>query len=120
MKNKKLIKLSLILSLIGIICLVLLSLFTEPKLTPISQVNKKQLDNYIKINGNIISIDHKKSDSYSFYIIRLKDESGAIDIISNQDYRLKFNQKIQVIGTVSEYKNQIQIESKKIKILQVS
>jgi len=117
MTNPKFIKFSLIISLVGIICIIFLSIYAEPRLSSIDQINKKQLDNYVKISGAIINIENIKSENYSFYIIRLKDNSSSIDLIYNKNNNLKLNQKIQVIGKVSEYKNELQIEASKIKVL---
>ena len=117
MKNSRLVKFSLIVSLLGILLLIFLSIYSEPKQISIDKINEKQLDNYIKINGTIVNINKIKSDQGYFIIIRLKDFSGLIDILDYQNTNLKINQQIQVIGKVSEYKNQLQVESKKIKIL---
>lgn len=116
--KKDLKKFSFLLSLLFILLVVLISLFSEPKTTLIRDINKKQLDNYVKLNGTIINIENIKSSDYSFYLLRLKDSSGSIDLISDTPTGL--NQKVEVIGKISEYKNTLQIEVKKIKNLEVS
>lgn len=84
----------------------------------IKKINQKQIDNYVKINGTIINIEKITSEKNYFSILRLKDSLGSIDIIDYKNSDLKLNQNIEVVGKVSEYKNQLQIESKKIKILE--
>jgi len=116
--NKKIKKISFIISVVGILIIIFLSIFSEPKTTLIDNLNKKDIDTYIKINGTIINIEKIKSQNSFFLIIRLKDFSGSIDVLDNKNSDLRINQKIQVIGKISEYKNQLQIENKKIKILE--
>ncbi len=118
MKNLGLIQFSLIISVVGIIILIFLSIYSEPKISSIEEINKKNLENYVKINGTIINIDKIKSGENYFLIIRLKDFSDSIDVLDYENSNLKINQKIQVIGKISEYKNQLQIEAKKIKLLE--
>jgi RecJ-like exonuclease len=117
--RKDLKKFSLLLSILLTLAIVLISLLSEPKTTLIENINKKQLDNYVKLNGTIINIENIKSSDYSFYILRLKDSSDSIDLISNT-CNLDINQKVEVIGKISEYKNTLQIEVKKIKQVDVS
>jgi RecJ-like exonuclease len=115
--KKKLIKISLFLSLIGILLLFIVSIFTEPSQTKINEISKKDLDNYVKITGTVINIKEIKAENYFFKIIKLKDSSGSINIIQNSKEKLEINQKIEVIGRVSEYNQEIQIETKEIKFL---
>lgn len=115
--RKNLKRTSLIISLIGILAIILLSIYSEPKPIFIKDLEKKDIDNYVKLNGTVIDIEKMTSDNYLFYILRLKDNSGSIDVIYSKDNNLNLNQKVQIIGKVSEYKNALQIESKKIKVL---
>jgi RecJ-like exonuclease len=115
MTNQNLKKISLVISIIGIILLVFLSIYAEPKFKEIGSINKKDLDNYVKISGKIINIEKIHSKDSSFSILRLMDNSDSIDILDYKNTKLSINQEIQIIGKVSEYKNELQVEATKIK-----
>jgi len=118
LKNPK--TLSLILSIIGIFIIVVLAQILEPKLVKISDIDKKMLDEYAKVQGQVQDIQKIKSPDYHnpIVLIDLKDDSNAsITVVWRQDINLTQNQAIQVIGKVSEYQEETQIEASKIKVL---
>ncbi len=118
LKNPK--TLSLILSIIGIFIIVVLAQILEPKLVKISDIDKKMLDEYAKVQGQVQDIQKIKSPDYPnpIVLIDLKDDSNAsITVVWRQDINLTQNQAIQVIGKVSEYQEETQIEASKIKVL---
>lgn len=98
-----LLKISLTLSFIGVFLLLILSLTIQPK-----QVNSYQdlkLNSYVKTTGKIIDI--KTYDDFS--IISLDK-----NITLTCNCKLKINQTIEIIGKVSEYNKELQINSDKI------
>ncbi len=110
MKEKNILILSIIISIIGIIFLLTISLIKEPKLVKINQINSNFLNQKIKTSGQIsrvINLDN-------FQIINLNDSN--IEIINNHPKNLSKNQKIIIIGKVQEYKNKLQINCEKLYI----
>jgi hypothetical protein len=116
-KNPK--TLSLLLSVLGIFIIIILAQTLEPKLIKISDINKKMLDEYIKVQGRALDIQKINSPDYPnpIILISLKNQSDKITVVWRQDIILTQNQTIQVIGKVSEYQNETQIEAQKIKIM---
>ncbi len=111
--------LSLILSIIGIFIIVLLAQTLEPKLIKISDINKKMLDEYVQVQGQVEDVQKIKSPDYPnpIILITLKNQSNQITVVWRRDINLTQNQILQVTGKVSEYENETQIEASKIKIL---
>lgn len=105
-------KLTLTISLIGIILLLILSTALEPKLTPIENINIKNLNKKTKVQGTIFNI--RSFEETNFQIISIKDSTGKVDITTNKILELKNNQQITVTGTIKDYKQYLQIEAEKI------
>jgi len=106
------LKLSLTISLIGIFLLLLLLNILEPKLINIENINEKLINKKIKIQGKIFNIKtYKESD---FQIILIKDNTGQIKTTINKILNLKNNQTIILIGKVTQYKKNLQIQADKI------
>ncbi|PIN77253.1 hypothetical protein COV15_02810 [Candidatus Woesearchaeota archaeon CG10_big_fil_rev_8_21_14_0_10_34_12] len=104
-------KLLLIISFVFIFILLILSLIIEPKLTQINQLNPIQLDSLVKIQGQLIKIQQKSQIT----ILTIQDSSGIIEAVLFERTRLQENQTIEVIGKLSKYNNQLQINIDKIK-----
>jgi DNA/RNA endonuclease YhcR with UshA esterase domain len=107
---KLLLKISFLISLIGIFLLMVLSNYLEPEIMKIKDINLLQINQKIKISGTIENI----RNYHDFETITLKDETGKILITVDKNLNLTKNQSIIVIGRVSEYKNQTEIRSEKI------
>ena len=107
-----LFKLSLLLSLTGIIFLLLLSNLLEPEPISIEKINERMLNQKIQIQGQITNI--RTFDNYDFQIISIRDNTGEIDVILNNRVNAEKNQTITIIGRVSEYKGDIEIQADKI------
>mgnify|MGYP001585078195 CR=1 FL=1 len=105
------LKISLLISLIGILLLLLLSNILEPKLTNIEKINYKFIDKKVKVQGEIFNI--KTYEDSDFQVISIKDETGKVDITSPL-INVSLNQEIIVIGTVKEYKEYLQVQADKI------
>lgn len=115
MNQKKLFKISLSISLIGIILLLILSNILEPNLTKISDINNNHLNKKIKIQGKITNI--KNFEEHNFQLITISDQTKEIDVLikySKIPLELKPNQKLEIIGKIQPYKNTLQIQAEKI------
>jgi len=113
-KNTTLRKISLAVSLIGILLLLFLSNILQPKLTNIGDINNKLINKKIKAQGQIFSI--KTYEDKNFQVISIQDKTGKIDITSSKILNLTNSQTITIIGAIKEYKGHLQIQADKITI----
>lgn len=104
-------KLALFTAILGISVLLFLSNSLEPKLIKISEINDNMLEQYVKVQGNIISLK-----SYGdMAILSLEDETGKISVVVyNLKENLSLSGKIEIIGKIKEYKGELEIEASKI------
>ncbi len=114
MQDPNLFKISLIISSIGTFLILLLSEYSEVELTKIQDLNKKQLEARVRVEGNILSI----RETPGLYILKIKDSSASIQIIifKEEPLELKRGTTVEVIGKLTEYKNEFEIIAEKIKI----
>ena len=111
-------KLSLTISLLGVITLLILTNTLEPKLTSINKITIKELNKKVKIQGKIINIKNYENSRIDelFYILTVSDTTEEIEVILNikKTLNLKINQNVTITGRVNTYKNQLQIQAEKI------
>jgi len=107
---KILLKISLAISILGILVLLILSNTLNPKLTKIENINKKLINQKIQVKGEIINIKNFKN----LQIITIKDSTGRIDLVLYENLNLSKKQTIIAFGRVNTYKDQIQISADKI------
>ncbi|MAG02645.1 hypothetical protein CMI42_04880 [Candidatus Pacearchaeota archaeon] len=110
---KLLLKISFTISLLGIFLLLLLSNILEPPLRNINELSTKDIDKNVKVQGKITKIRNINED---FQILTISDQTGKIDITLNTNKQFKKDQNLIVTGRVSQYKNNLQIETDKITI----
>ena len=104
-------KISGIISLLGIGILLIIAKSSEPMSISISEIKKNELNKQVSITGTIIN--SRIIEKSNFQVTTIHDESGSIDIISEKTNLTK-NKKIKVIGTITLYKNNKQIQANKI------
>lgn len=107
-----LLKISLSISLFGILLLLFLINTLQPKLTDIENINDKLLNKKVQVQGTISNIKAYKNSN--FQVITIKDPTGEIDITTSQILNLTKEQNITVIGVINEYKQNLQIQAEKI------
>ncbi|MDD5650529.1 MAG: OB-fold nucleic acid binding domain-containing protein [Candidatus Nanoarchaeia archaeon] len=112
MENNQLFNLSLVVSIFGIFCLLLLAENLELKETPIKDINYKLMDQRVKTSGYIDRIFETKG----LYLLDLKNNSSKITVLifKKENITLLKNSYVSVEGTVTEYKNQTEIIAKKV------
>ena len=112
MKEKDLLKVSLIFSLIGILILFYLTYTIEPKSYNIDSLSRDNLDEVVKIKGVIESY----SETPGLYLITLNDNTGKITIVVFKDEKIELQEGInlEVIGQVVEYENKLEVIAKEI------
>ena len=117
MKNKTLLIISLIISILGILVLLLIMNLKYENLIEISAINKALLDKNIQIQGEITKI--KNQDNLQ--ILTIKDNTGKINAVlyknTNQKINLNENQTIILHGKIKEYNSQLEIIADKIEII---
>ena len=102
----KLLHLSLVISILGILILLLIPLLVSP--TQVSNKSNLVLGDYVKTSGKIVSI--KTYEDFS--IIRLDNN---ITLTCDSCLFQKF-QTITVEGKVTDYQDELQIQADRIKL----
>ena len=111
MEEKRLLRISLIISLIGIFFLLFLAKNLEPKQINIKDINNNPLNQKVKIQGIILKI----ADKTTFKILSVADATGKIDILCEcKNNQFQVNNTILVSGTLQDYKSNFQISADKI------
>ena len=105
--------LAFVISIIGILSLLIINNFIELPVSTISEINEKDLNKNIRVIGTSNNIKHFENNSTTFSI---KDKTGKITIICNCP-NIKNNQHLETTGKVTKYKNNLQIQADKIKIV---
>jgi DNA/RNA endonuclease YhcR with UshA esterase domain len=108
MNENSLLKLSLIFALIGILTIFYISETTTVNISKILDLSKDNLDQKVRIKGEINSM----GESPGLIILNIKDQTGTITTIlfkDNSTINLERNQIIDITGTLTEYKNELEI-----------
>lgn len=105
--------LAFVISIIGILSLLIINNFIELPISTISEINEKTLNENIRIIGDSSNIKHFENNFTTFSI---QDETGKLTIICNCP-DIKNQQHLEITGKVSKYKENLQIQADKIKIV---
>lgn len=109
MKTENLLKISLIISVSGILLLLLLANMLEPKLININEIDFNKVNQKVKIQGTIFDI----GDRGTFKALSVKDETTWIDVLCECE-DIKNNQEVIIIGQVQGDKKYLHIQANKI------
>ena len=115
MKEKTLLKISLICTLVGLYVLFLINERISVNSKTIAEINSTLLEKDIKIKGEIIRL----TQTEGLYLINIKDKSNkeiTIVVFRDQELALKKGDIINVEGVVKDYKGNLEIIAKKIEI----
>ena len=109
-----LLRVSLIFSLIGILILFMLTYELKVKLYEINSLSKDNIDDVVRIKGIVESF----AETPGLYLITLRDNTGKMTVVIFKDEKipLQKNLEIEIIGSVVEYKDKIEIIAKQIVI----
>ncbi len=116
--DEKLLRIALITSLIGIIGLIVFTPSIEVKEVKISNITRAMIDEKVCIKGVITDIT--QSSSKTNYFLTISDGENRITLIvfekqvaeiqsRNLDIDNFKNRKVEVIGTVTEYKSNLEL-----------
>lgn len=116
--DDKLLKIALITSLIGLIGLIIFTPSIEVKEVKISDINRAMIDEEVSIN--CVVSDVKSSKSGSSYFLTINDGTGQMPLIifesqiaqmqtNNLDINDFKDKKVNVVGKITEYNNEMEI-----------
>jgi DNA/RNA endonuclease YhcR with UshA esterase domain len=116
MKEKTLLKIALIISLLGISLLFLISDNIEIKEKNIDKINKAEIGEKVKIKGMISNI----VDSGNVMIIEIIQPSKInVIIFKENDEKIKINisDYVEVIGSIGEYKGEKEVIVDRLRVI---
>lgn len=116
--DEKLLKIALVTSLIGLIGLIMFTPSIEVKEVKIKDVTRAMIDEEVSINCVVTEI--KSSKSGSSYFLTINDGTGQMPLIifesqiaqmqtNNLDINDLKNKKVNVVGKITEYNNEMEI-----------
>lgn len=115
--DEKLLRIALITALIGIIGLILFTPSIEVKKVDIKDITRSMIDEKVSIQGVITDIAQSSSKTNYFLtsdgkakITLIIFEKQVSEITSrNLDIEDFENNKVEVVGTITEYKNDLEL-----------
>ena len=116
--DEKLLRIALITALIGIIGLILFTPSIEVKKVDIKDITRSMIDEKVSIQGVITDI--AQSSAKTNYFLTISDGKAKITLIifekqvseitsRNLDIEDFENNKVEVVGTITEYKNDLEL-----------
>ena len=116
--DEKLLKIALVTSLIGLIGLIMFTPSIEVKEVKIKDVTRAMIDEEVSINCVVTEI--KSSKSGSSYFLTINDGTGQMPLIifesqiaqmqtNNLDINDFKDKKVNVVGKITEYNNEMEI-----------
>ena len=116
--DDKLLKIALVTALIGIIGLIIFTPTVEVKKVDIKDVTRAMIDEKVCIDGVITDI--AESSSKTNYFLTINDGEGQITLIifekqvaeiqtRNLEIENFKNRKVEVTGTITEYKSNLEM-----------
>jgi len=112
MKNQTILKITIIITILGIIVLLFLMNIITPTQIKIKDIDDNSLNQKVEVVGLIQAIKTYKTSN--FQVITINDSTGKIDITLDRIVNVTINKKITVIGKVTEYKGNLQVQADKI------
>jgi len=77
----------------------------------IKDITPNHLNKQVKIQGQITNL---RTINPTFQILTLTDKTGQIQATINSNPQLKTNQEIVILGRITQYQNELQIQINKI------
>ena len=116
--DEKLLRIALVTSLIGIVGLIIFTPSIEVKKVDISDITRAMIDEKVCIYGVITDI--AQSSSKTNYFLTISDGESQIQLIvfekqvaeiqsRNLDIEEFKNRKVEVTGTITEYKSDLEL-----------
>jgi len=114
MKESTLLKIALIGALVGIFIILFISEKIDLSESNIANITKSNLDQKVKIRGLVT----KSYETPGLLILSIKDNTGTISVVVFKEENLTIdkNHVVEIYGTVTEYKEQIEILADEIRV----
>ena len=116
MEEKTLFNISLVCALVGTLIILFISENKDISDSNIADISKNDLNKEMKIKGYITL----SKNLLGILILNVQDNTGNITVVAfkeDEDINLKTGQVIEVIGIVKEFKDSLEIEASKIRII---
>lgn len=110
MKEKTLLKIALIASLIGILILLFISSKLEVNEKTISNIDETDIGSSLKIDGVITNI--RKTNTVTFIDIAQLEEMKVV--VFNEEIDLNRGDYVEITGKIEEYKGSTELIADKI------
>ena len=111
--DNKLIKISLIVSVLGLIAILFSSQTIVPEIVEIGDINENNIGQYISIEGVVTDLDSSGNTTF----IEISDDVNSIKGIifeGNLNKEIFEGDELKLFGNIEIYKNEIEIIIKKI------
>jgi DNA/RNA endonuclease YhcR with UshA esterase domain len=116
--DDKLLKIALVTSLIGLVGLIIFTPSIEVKEVKIKDISRGMIDEEVSIN--CVVSDVKSSKSGSSYFLTINDGTGQMPLVifesqiaqmqtNNLDIKDFKDKKVNVVGKITEYNNEMEI-----------
>ena len=116
--DDKLLKIALVTSLIGLIGLIMFTPSIEVKEVKIKDIDRGMIDEEVSID--CVVSDVKSSKSGNSYFLTINDGTGQMPLVifesqvsqmqtNNMDIQDFKNKKVNVVGKITEYNNEMEI-----------
>lgn len=116
--DDKLLKIALVTSLIGLIGLIMFTPSIEVKEVKIKDISRGMIDEEVSID--CVVSDVKSSKSGNSYFLTINDGTGQMPLVifesqvsqmqtNNMDIQDFKNKKVNVVGKITEYNNEMEI-----------
>ena len=116
--DEKLLRIALITALIGIIGLIIFTPSIEVKKVSINDITRSMIDEKVSIQG--VLTDIVQSSSKTNYFLTISDGESQITLIvfekqvaeiSSRNLNIEDfkNKKVEVVGTITEYKSDLEL-----------
>ena len=114
MKEKTLLKIALIISILGLLLLVILSQLIKIGESPIAKITKEKLEEDVKLTGKIIKIS--ETNNTIFLQIQSQDRIAVI-VFKDETIDLRQNDIVEIEGTVEDYQGNLEIIANKVRVI---
>ena len=116
MKEKQLLKIALICSLVGLILLFFISEKIQIDEVSISRIDEIEEDSSVIVKGKIVGVNSLEKVIY-LEIAEEKIESVSVMLFKDSEIGFYEGQHIEIEGTVTTYEGEKEIIANKVKII---
>lgn len=121
MQDEKIFKITLITTILGLICLFITSGFVNPEVLPINQIDNSKIDNQIQVNGIIEKCIITKTNTI---ILQITDKSGSINVVifptTDLNMTLHEGMNVTVVAKVTQYHGDLELILEKSRNIQIN